>query len=191
MIYKFIDHRDLILLINSLFFLRITYKYLGFKQWFFIIKYSFFICLIGWEWCWSVGYSYKSENYHIRSIKYNYKQCTSNLFLHSIFNTIGDTSIMCCLFLISQYIIPNGLNKFNLFFWFLLVSCGIIQNIIFTLSGMIPITNTMSWAPLSFNSNCTTNLICWNSQQIWLYAPTIMYFIYLLNDLPKNTLHKL
>ena len=68
-----------------------------------------------------------------------------------------------------------------------LKSVVISQNILFTLSGIVPITNTMSWAPLSFNSNCTNCIICWNSQQIWIYTPTIMYSIYLLGDLQNNT----
>lgn len=183
MIYKLIDDRDLILLINSLFFLKFTCKYLGYKQWLYIVKYTFFICWIGWEWCWSVGYSSGSENYHIRSIKYNYKECTSNLLLHSLFNSIGDTAIMCCIFSMVLYISPPSKKKtFNLFFW-LLLFCGVSQNILFTLSGIVPITNTISSAPLSFNSNCKNWIICWNSQQIWIYAPTIMYFIYLLGDL--------
>ena len=102
-----------------------------------------------------------------------------NAGIDSIIAGISDISIALYVFSLTTYLIPEGVHEFNWVYYQFLIFFALIQNKIITISRITPITNGMSWAPLAHNSNCRTRVSCWNNQQEWFYAISIMYWIVL------------
>ena len=174
--YKFLCKTDQIILLSSSSVILITKELLSNDIWLFIGFISFFICWLGWEYCWSIGYSPQSYNYHKRAMIRQLSEVTNNITLHSLVLAISDVSISLYIFSLTSYIIPNGLQSFDINYILLLVFFGLLQNKIITLIQISPVTSNMSWAPLAPNSDCKNSISCWNNQQEWFYATLIMYF---------------
>ena len=181
--YKLICKTDQIILLTSGSIIFITKLLLPFDIWLLLIFISFFVCWLGWEYWWSIGYTPQSYDYHERAIILKYNEVTNNIIFHSIILAISDVSISLYIFSITTYLIPVGLTIFKLNYTLVLIFFALFQNKIITLSGIIPITSNMSWAPLAFNSTCYNRLSCWNNQQEWLYGILIIYFFILMYNL--------
>ena len=173
--YKILCKTDQIILLTSSSIIILTSTLLPSDIWIFLGIISFFICWLGWEYWWSIGYTYQSYDYHERAIIRQLSEVTNNIVLHSIVLAISDVSISLYMFSITTYIIPDGLRIFNINYLILLVFFGLLQNKIITLIQISPVTSNMSWAPLAPNSDCFNSISCWNNQQEWFYASLIMY----------------
>lgn len=179
MIYKIICKTDQIILTMSSSIILLTRLLLPRDIWYVLGCSSFIICWGGWESWWSLGYTPSSLNYHHRAILCQFSEVTKNLYLHSIIAGISDISIALYVFSLTTYFVPSGLYEFNWIYYQLLIFCALIQNKLITMSKITPVTNGMSWAPLAHNSDCRTLISCWNNQQEWFYAISIMYCIIL------------
>lgn len=181
--YKFLCKTDQVILLTSSSIIILTSTLLPIDIWIFIGFISFIICWLGWEYWWSIGYTYQSFDYHERATIRHLTEVTNNITLHSVVLAISDVSISLYIFSLATYIIPDGLKIFNIEYALLLVFFGLIQNKIITVLQISPITSNMSWAPLAPNSDCINSISCWNNQQEWFYAPLIMYSCVLLYNM--------
>ena len=180
MIYKFICETDKLILITSSTIISLTSFLLPIDKWLCIVCSSFIICWGGWEYWWTMGISPNSLDYHQRARLLQFTEVTYDMVLHSLILAISDIAISLYIFSVTTYIYPDGLYHFHLNYIGMILLLGIAQNKLITLSGISPITNNMSWAPLVHNSNCSNSLSCWKNQQEWFYAILILYPIVLL-----------
>jgi len=180
----FISNVDILALYMTILLYIVNYLVLPNKIFHIMLVYGLLISFVGWEYFWSIGFIPPSDNYIERAKLYNYTQITSSNTIHATINSIGDTAVLQTIFAFTNLITPAFspfecvFKQFNPYFLLIINLIGVLQNCFIDFSKLVPITNNMSSAPLSPNPNCQhDNLICWNNQQIWIYYPTIIYFI--------------